>query len=46
MHALLRFSPIAAESTFTTAELHPQSARGPGLLYRRLPLSSFRYDLS
>jgi hypothetical protein len=34
MHALLRFSRIAAESTFTTAELHRQTAEAPGCSYR------------
>jgi hypothetical protein len=46
MHALLRFSHIAAESTFTTAELHPQTADALGCSIADYHLSSLRYDLS
>jgi DNA-binding transcriptional ArsR family regulator len=46
MHALLRFSHIAAESTFTTAELHPQAAEALGCSTTDYRLSSLRYDLS
>ena len=46
MHALLRFSHIAAESTFTTAELHPQTAEALGCSTTDYRLSSLRYDLS
>ena len=46
MHALLRFSHIAAESTFTTAELHPQTADALGCSTAEYRLSSLRYDLS
>jgi hypothetical protein len=46
MHALLRFSHIAAESTFTTAELHPQTAQALGCSAAEYRLSSLRYDLS
>jgi hypothetical protein len=46
MHALLRFSHIAAESTFTTAELHPQTAQALGCSTAEYRLSSLRYDLS
>jgi hypothetical protein len=46
MHALLRFSHIAAESTFTTAELHPQTAEALGCSTADYRLSSLRYDLS
>ena len=46
MHALLRFSHIAAESTFTTAELHPQTAEALGCSTDDYRLSSLRYDLS
>jgi hypothetical protein len=46
MHALLRFSHIAAESTFTTAELHPQTADALGCSTADYHLSSLRYDLS
>src|SRR5207244_4382012 len=37
MHALLRFSHIAAESTFTTAELHPPKPPRPWIA---LPLTT------
>jgi hypothetical protein len=37
MQALLRFSHIAAESTFTTAELHPQTAEALGCPITELP---------
>jgi hypothetical protein len=46
MHALLRFSHIAAESTFTTPELHPQTADALGCSTADYRLSSLRYDLS
>ena len=46
MHALLRFSHIAAESTFTTAELHPQTAEALDCSTHEYRLSSLRYDLS
>jgi hypothetical protein len=46
MHALLRFSHIAAESTFTTAELHPQTAEALGCSTADYRLSALRYDLS
>lgn len=46
MHALLRFSHIAAESTFTTAELHPETAEALGCSTADYRLSSLRYDLS
>jgi hypothetical protein len=46
MHALLRFSHIAAESTFTTAELHPQTAEALGCPITDYRLSSLRYDRS
>jgi hypothetical protein len=45
-HALLRFSHIPAESTFTTAELHPQTAEAMGCSTADYHLSSLRYDLS
>jgi len=45
MHALLRFSHIAAASTFTTAELHPQTAGALGCSTDEYRLSSLRYDL-
>ncbi len=46
MHALVRFSHIAAGSTFTTAELHPQTAEALGCSTLDYRLSSLRYDLS
>jgi hypothetical protein len=46
MHALLRFSHIAGESTFTTAELHPQTAKALGCSTADHRLASLRYDLS
>jgi len=46
MHALLRFSHIAAESTFTTTELHPQTAQALGCSTDDYRLSALRYDLS
>jgi hypothetical protein len=46
MHARLRFSHIAAESTFTTAELHPQTAEALGCSIADYRLSALRYDLS
>ena len=46
MHRLLRFSHIAAESTFTTAELHPQTAEALGCSADEYHRSSLRYDLS
>ena len=46
MHALVRFSHIAAGNTFTTAELHPQTAEALGCSTQDYPLSSLRYDLS
>lgn len=46
MHALVRFSHLAAGSTFTTAELHPQTAEALGYSTQDYRLSSLRYDLS
>lgn len=46
MHALLRFSHIAAQATFTTAELHPQTAEALGCSTADYRLSALRYDLS
>jgi len=45
MHALLRFSHIAAGNTFTTAELHPQTAEALGCSPEQYRLASLRYDL-
>ncbi len=46
MHALVCFSHVAAGSTFTTAELHPQTAEALGCSTQDYRLSSLRYDLS
>ena len=46
MHALVRFSHLAALSTFTTAELHPQAATALGCSPEDYRLSSLRYELS
>jgi len=46
MHALLRFSHIAAASTFTTAELHPPTVEALGCSTHEYRLSCLRYDLS
>lgn len=46
MHALVRFSHIAAGSTFTTAELHAPVAEALGLATGDYKLGSLRYDLS
>ena len=46
MHALVCFSHVAAGSTFTTAELHPQTADALGCSTQDYRLSSLRYDLS
>ena len=45
MRALLRFSHIAAGNSFTTAELHPQTAQALGCSTEHYRLSSLRYDL-
>ena len=46
MHALLRFSHSAAGNTFTTAELHPQTAPALGCSPADYRLSALRYDRS
>jgi len=45
MHALVRFSHLAAGSTFTTAELYPQVLQALRLSAADYKLSSLRYDL-
>jgi hypothetical protein len=45
MHALVRFSHVAAGNRFTTAELHGQVLRARGLNAEQYKLSSLRYDL-
>jgi hypothetical protein len=46
MHALLRFSHIAAADTFTTAELHSDMADALGLPAEECSLGSVRYEMS
>jgi len=46
MHALVCFAHIAAESTFTTTELHARAAAVLGVSTTDYRLSSLRYDLS
>jgi hypothetical protein len=46
MHALVRFTHLAAGSTFTTAELHPYVAEALGASIPDYSLASLRYDLS
>jgi hypothetical protein len=45
MHALVRFSPMAAGGRFT-ADLYAPALDAPGLSESHYPLASFRYDLS
>src|SRR5258706_3428537 len=46
MHALVRFSHIAAGNSFTTAEIHPAVIEALGCAPEYYPLASLRYDLS
>jgi hypothetical protein len=46
MHALVRFSHVAAGGTFTTAELHAHAAAAQGGSPDEYRLSSLRYELS
>ncbi len=46
MHALVRFSHIAAANSFTTAELYPRVLAALGSSADRYTLASLRYDLS
>jgi hypothetical protein len=46
MQALVRFSHLAAQGTFTTGELHPQTAQALGCSTAEYKLGSLRYDLS
>jgi hypothetical protein len=46
MQALVRFSYLAASGTFTTAELHPQTAQALGCSTDQFKLGSLRYELS
>ena len=46
MHALVRFSHIAAQDSFSTAEVHADTAEALGLTIAQYTLGSLRYDLS
>jgi hypothetical protein len=46
MHALVRFSAIAGQGTFTTAELYPRTAAALEASPDHYRLSSLRYELS
>jgi hypothetical protein len=46
MHALVRFTHVAAANGFTTAELHPAVVDALGASGDRYTLASLRYDLS
>jgi hypothetical protein len=46
MHALVRFTHVAAGSTFTTAEIHALVIEALACSPERYPLASLRYDLS
>jgi hypothetical protein len=46
MQALVRFSHIAAQDSFSTAEVHVHTAEALGRTTDNYPLASLRYDLS
>jgi hypothetical protein len=46
MHALVRFSHIAAQDSFSTAEVHTDTAAALGRSTAEYTLGSLRYDLS
>ena len=46
MHALVRFSHIAAGNTFTTTEIHACAMEALETTGKQYSLSSLRYDLS
>ena len=46
MHALVRFSHIAAQNSFSTAEVHADTAQALGRTTADYTLASLRYDLS
>lgn len=46
MHALVRFSHIAAQDSFSTTEVHADTAAALGLTATEYTLGSLRYDLS
>ena len=45
MHSLVRFCYLAAESTFTTRELYPQTLEALQMPAEQYKLASLRYDL-
>jgi len=45
MHALVRFTHLAAGGTFTTSEIHPHTLSARGLSAKQYSLASLRYDL-
>lgn len=46
MHALVRFSHVPAGDTFSSAEIHPDTAAALGRTTAQYTLGSLRYDLS
>ena len=46
MQALVRFSYLAADGTFTTADLHPQTAQALRCSTDEFKIGSLRYELS
>src|SRR5688572_1724111 len=46
MHALVRFSHLAAQDSFSTPEVHADTAEALGLTTDQYTLGSLRYDLS
>ena len=46
MQGLVRFSPIAADGTFSTAEIRPHAAAALGCPMEDYSLGSLRYELS
>jgi len=46
MHALVRFSHIAAQDSFSTPEIHADTAEALGCTTAQYTLGSLRYDLS
>ena len=46
MHALVRFAHVAADNTFTTAEIYPAVIKALGCVPDSYTLASLRYDLS
>ena len=46
MHALVRFAHLAADRTFTTRELHPDTVAALGCAPDAYRVASLRYDLS